>query len=68
MLIFSYPSVLTYVLGAQKNRPIETVLLSTHNSCIGELLTLYKQPISNSNTDHLLSQWLNSVIYWLINH
>ena len=29
--IFSYPSVLTVVLGAQKNRPIETVLLSTHN-------------------------------------
>ena len=28
---FSYPSVLTYVLGAQKNRLIETVLLSTHN-------------------------------------
>ena len=30
-LIFSYPSVLTYVLGAQKNCLIETVLLSTHN-------------------------------------
>ena len=29
--IFSYPSVLTYVLGAQKNHFIETVLLSTHN-------------------------------------
>ena len=29
--IFIYPSVLTYVLGAQKNRPIETVLLSTDN-------------------------------------
>ena len=24
---------LTYVLGAQKNRLIETVLLSTHNMC-----------------------------------
>ena len=35
MLIFSYPSVLTYVLGAQKNRLIETVLLSTHNICFG---------------------------------
>ena len=22
----------------------------------------------NSNTDRLYSQWLNSVIYWLINH
>ena len=29
----SYPSVLTYVLGVQKNRLIETVLLSTHNIC-----------------------------------
>ena len=26
---------LTYVLGAQKNRVIETVLLSTHNICFG---------------------------------
>ena len=33
MWIFSYPSVFTYVLGAQKNRLIETVLLSTHNIC-----------------------------------
>ena len=33
--IFSYPLVLTYVLGAQKNRLIETVLLSTHNICFG---------------------------------
>ena len=31
----SYPLVLTYVLGAQKNRLIETVLLSTHNICFG---------------------------------
>ena len=33
--IFSYPSVLTYVLGAQKNCLNETVLLSTHNICFG---------------------------------
>ena len=33
LLILSYPSVLTYVWGAQKNRLIETVLLSTHNIC-----------------------------------
>ena len=32
--IFS-PSVLTYVLGAQKNRLDETVLLSTHNIHFG---------------------------------
>ena len=33
--MFSYPSVLTYVLGAQKNRLDETVLLSTHNIYFG---------------------------------
>ena len=35
LLIFSYPYFLSYVLGAQKNRLIETVLLSTHNICFG---------------------------------
>ena len=30
-----YSSVLIFVLGAQKNRLIETVLLSTHNTCFG---------------------------------
>ena len=34
-LIFYYPSILTFALGAQKNRLIETVLLSTHNICFG---------------------------------
>ena len=29
------PIILTCVLGAQKNRLIETVLLSTHNICLG---------------------------------
>ena len=29
------PSVLTYVLGASKNRLNETVLLCTHNICFG---------------------------------
>ena len=33
--IFSYPLVLTYVFGAQKNHLIETNLLSTHNICFG---------------------------------
>ena len=28
-----YPAVITYVLCAQKNRLIETILLSTHNIC-----------------------------------
>ena len=35
LLIFSYPSVLRYGLGAQKNCLIEKVLLSTHNICFG---------------------------------
>ena len=35
LLIFSYPSILTYVLGTQKNRLTETVLLSTHNILFG---------------------------------
>ena len=29
--LFSQPSIKTYVVGAQKNRLIETVLLSTYN-------------------------------------
>ena len=33
IVMFSYPSVLTYVLGAQKNHLIEMVLLSAHNIC-----------------------------------
>ena len=33
--LFTYPSVKTCVLGAQNNRLIETVLLSTHNICFG---------------------------------
>ena len=35
LLIFSYPSDVTYVLGVQKNHLIETVLLSTHNIAFG---------------------------------
>ena len=31
----SLPIILVYVLGAQKNRLIETVLLSTHNKRFG---------------------------------
>ena len=33
--LFSYQYFLAYVLGAQKNRLFETVLLSTHNICFG---------------------------------
>ena len=32
---FSYSSVLTYVLGAQKNRLHEKILLNTHNIFFG---------------------------------
>ena len=35
LLFFSYPSILTCVLGALKNLIIETVLLGTHNICFG---------------------------------
>ena len=35
VLIFHYPSVLAYVLGAQKNRLIDKVLLNTHSICLG---------------------------------
>ena len=34
MQLFSYSAILTYVLGAQKNRLTETVLSSTHNICL----------------------------------
>ena len=33
--IIHYLSIKTCILGAQKNRLIETVLLSTHNLCFG---------------------------------
>ena len=33
--LFSYPSFKTCVLGVQKSRLTETVLLSTHNICFG---------------------------------
>ena len=35
IVIIFLASVLAYVSGAQKNRLIETVLLSTHNICFG---------------------------------
>ena len=36
MGIFPYPLIFTCILGAQKNRLIETVLLSTHNICFDQ--------------------------------
>ena len=35
-ILFSYPSILTYVLGAKKNHLSEMVLLSTHNIHFGQ--------------------------------
>ena len=35
--VFSYPLILTCVLGAQNKRLVETVLLSTHNICFDKL-------------------------------
>ena len=35
MCKFPYLSILTFVVGAQKNRLTETVLLSIHNICFG---------------------------------
>ena len=35
IVIISYQSVISQVLGAQKNRLIETVLLSTHKTRFG---------------------------------
>ena len=35
MIIISYLSILAFVLGAQKNRLIKTVLLSIHNIGFG---------------------------------
>ena len=33
MYILSYPSVIAYVLGAQNNGQVETVILITHSTC-----------------------------------
>ena len=52
MLIFSYPSVLTYDLGAQKNHLIETVLLSTHNSPHSDQCLHFSHLESITNTLH----------------
>ena len=35
-IFLTHLTVLTYVLGAQKNRLMERVLLSTHNKCLVE--------------------------------
>ena len=54
--LFPYLLILTYVLGAQKNRLIETVLLSTHYICFGleirkkkSVCTLIRRPVMLQN-------------------
>ena len=63
LLIFSYPSILTCILDAQKNRLIETVLLSTHNICFvlekrkSILVTLFYPEACTSVFLHLI-EWI----------
>ena len=45
--MISYQSILTFVLSAQKNRLIETVLLSTHNLCFGREIRKIYEPRSD---------------------
>ena len=56
--MFSYLSILTYVLDAQKNHLIETILLSTQNICFGrEIRKLFFRYT-------LLSKGLNVLIFF----
>ena len=56
MLIILIPSVLTYVLGSQKNRLIETVLSSTNNIYLG-----WEIPLRTLNS----FQMQILVLFWL---
>ena len=59
MSIFSYSSVLTYVLVAQKNRFIEMVPLSTHNICLGwEIRKLNLRYALLTKVLHWMEFWL----------
>ena len=42
-MFFSYFSTKTYVLGTQKNRHIELVLLRTQNKCLNRMIRKYAQ-------------------------
>ena len=41
--MFSYFSTKTYVMGTQKNRLIELVLLRTQNKCLNRMIRKYAQ-------------------------
>ena len=60
--ILSYPSFQSYVLGAQKNCLIETVLLSTHNICSGWEI---RKSIFNC-TVTITGGWWNFHIYFCL--
>ena len=67
--IFSYWSVSTFVLGAQKNGLIETVLLSTHNIYFGWEIKILKKKETNlqkwKQTKNLsVKLWIFS--YWAV--
>ena len=53
--VFFDPSNLTFVLGTQKNRLIETVLLSTLNLCFG--LEIRKMIFNWHNCHSFLKLW-----------
>ena len=58
----SYPSIKTFVLGTQKNRLIEMLLLSSHNICFGG-------EVRKSILDYaLLSEGLTSVFSYYDKH
>ena len=61
LLLFPYQSIESCVLGAQKNRLIETVLLSTHNICFGREIkkTFF-------NTHSYLEAYISTL--WSINY
>ena len=61
--LFPYPSILTCVLDAQKNCLIETILLSTHNICIGlEIRKIIFQCADLSGGQHTVKTGLAPVL------
>ena len=54
--LFPYSPILTCVLGAQKNRLILTVLLSTHNICFDQRINKTEYTTNNSR-DYLNLLW-----------
>ena len=61
---FSYPSFLSFVMGAQKNRLIETALLSTRNIVLKRThlieMVLFKYPQQSAQKNPLIEMVLLS--------